>query len=175
MDPYRELRDRLQGINPKMLTFTSGIVKEVKGTTCLVQIGADQWEARLRATELENDGSLLVVPREGSAVILACLAGDYSSMVVVAIDAAERIEMTGKVIINGGKNGGLVNIADLTKRLNDLVDDFNRHTHILPTGAVTVSGTATAQSNAQPLQVPAITSKHKMLRREDYEDVNVQH
>jgi phage gp45-like len=155
---YRELRERLKGVSPTSITYTSGTVVRVEGTVATVQIGDSQWEAQLRATEVDNDGQMLVVPKVGSAVVLACLSGDYRQMVVIAVDEAERIEISGEVVINGGKNGGMVNITDLTKILNNMITSYNTHTHAVA-GAVTKPVEKVVQS----------------VKNSDYEDKQVKH
>lgn len=155
---YRELRERLKGVSPTSITYTSGTVVRVEGTVATVQIGDSQWDAQLRATEVDNDGQMLVVPKVGSAVVLACLSGDYRQMVVIAVDEAERIEMSGEVVINGGKNGGMVNITDLTKILNNMITSYNTHTH-----AVAGAGTKPVEKVVQS------------VKNSDYEDKHVKH
>lgn len=39
------------------------------------------------------------------------------------------IEISDKIVINGGSLGGLINIAQLTAKLNSFVTVFNAHTH----------------------------------------------
>ena len=80
-------------------------------------------DVRLRASETDDNGEMLIVPKVGTAVIIGSLSGDYSSLVVLAVDHVESIT------INGGKLGGLINIEDITKRLNELVKAVNSHTH----------------------------------------------
>ena len=63
---------------------------------------------RLRASEAANDSQMLIVPRKGTAVIVGSLSGDLSQLVVLSVDAIDRIE------INGGQLGGLINIQQLT-------------------------------------------------------------
>ena len=67
------------------------------------------------------------------------------------------------------------NIEALTKKINDLVDSFNGHTHMLASGSVAVAGSATNQSNPAPIQVPAIQQKANQLNRADYEDETIKH
>lgn len=79
------------------------------------------------------------------------------------------------ITLNGGELGGLVKIEQLTKMLNDLIGAFNTHTHELPTGAVAVTGSATAQANPAPVVVPAIAQAHPVVERKTYEDNKVKH
>ena len=112
MDGYRELRERLRGLQTGDTAIWQGIVEAIDGLTCSVKVGA-----------------LTVVPKVGTAVTLGSLSGDLSELVVIAVDHAERIEASGTVTINGGELGGLVNIEALTGKLNELVKTFNGHTH----------------------------------------------
>ena len=69
----------------------------------------------------------------------------------------------------------MVKIEQLTQKLNDFITAFNSHTHEIPTGAVAVAGSATAQSNPAPVVVPAITSQHPGVAVSDYEDGKEKH
>ena len=89
-------------------------------------------------------------------------------------DTTVRITAEG-ITFNGGKLGGLVVIEKLTQTINDLIQAFNTHTHVLPIGSVAVTGTATAQSNPAPVTVPAVTVSHPLAEAKNYEDNNVKH
>lgn len=151
---------------PAPLTVYQGIVVSVDGTTCTVRFGnMDVSGVRLRASEASEGAQLLIVPRKDTAVIVGSLSGDLSQLAVLSVDAVERIE------INGGKLGGLINIESLTEKINALVDAFNNHTHLIPTGGV-VCGT---YPNAVPVNVPAVISKASNLKKSDYEDEKITH
>ena len=160
MSSYKELADRLRGIQPLKEVFCCGKVVSVDGLTCMVEVGSDTIEVSLRPTELAQSGELLVVPKVGSAVVCGCLEGDYSRMVILAMDIADQIMMTGKVVLNGGNLGGLINISALTSKLNDLVSTFNSHTH----------GNG---NNGAPTTAPQSTAK--TFSKGDYEDTKVTH
>ena len=159
MDQYRQLRDSIASLIPQRAAILQGIVKAVDGITCTVTVGnIDIPGVRLRASELDNDQQLLITPKVGSPVILGSLSGDLTDLAVLQVDQAASIT------INGGSLGGLINIADLTQRLNDLVKAFNAHTH-----SVTVAhpgGTFTTL-------VPA--SSASSFNRSDYEDPLITH
>ena len=153
-------------MGPSALTFYQGIVVSVEETTCTVRFGsADVSGIRLRASEASEDAQMLIVPRVDSAVLVGSLSGDLTQLAVVAVDAIDRIE------INGGKLGGLINITSLTDKINQLVDAFNKHTHMIPSGGV-VCG---EYPNATPVQVPATTGKASRLNKSDYEDETIKH
>ena len=155
MDQYRELATLIKQASSGggRVTILQGIVKEVSGVTCTVEIGSlTVSDVRLRASEKQEETQILITPAIGSAVILASLSGDMTNLVVVAVDVAESIT------INGGKLGGLINIEALTAKLNELVQVFNSHTHTAPNGPTT----------------PPTTTANQ-LQRKDYEDEKIKH
>lgn len=155
MDQYKELATLIKqaSSNGGRVTILQGIVKEVSGITCTVEIGSlTVSDVRLRASEKQEETQILITPAIGSAVILASLSGDMTNLVVVAVDVAESIT------INGGKLGGLINIEALTAKLNELVQVFNSHTHTAPNGPTT----------------PPTTTANQ-LQRKDYEDEKIKH
>lgn len=155
MDQYKELASLIKQASSggSRVTILQGIVKEVSGVTCTVEIGSlTVSDVRLRASEKQEETQILITPAIGSAVILASLSGDMTNLVVVAVDVAESIT------INGGKLGGLINIEALTAKLNELVQVFNSHTHTAPNGPTT----------------PPTTSANQ-LQRKDYEDEKIKH
>ena len=154
MDGYRRLQDNMrEAMGRSRVAIYQGIVRSVEGVTCTVTFGGmDVSGVRLRASESENASQLLVVPKAGTAVIVGSLGGDFSQLAVLSVDQAES------VMVGGGKLGGLVNIRDLTDKLNALVQSFNSHTHTCPSGT---TGTPAAQARS--------------FSAGDYEDTTVKH
>lgn len=91
---------------------------------------------------------------------------------IAAKDTTVKIDSSG-IVMNGGGLGGLVKIQELTDKLNELIDAFNAHTHEITTGGIAVTGSATAQSNAAPVSVPAIMAKQKHVSVSDYENPKI--
>ena len=159
MDQYRQLRDSIASLIPQRAAILQGIVKAVGGITCTVTVGnIDIPGVRLRASELDNDQQLLITPKVGSPVILGSLSGDLTDLAVLQVDQAASIT------INGGSLGGLINIVDLTQRLNDLVQAFNAHTH-----SVTVAHPGGTFTTLKP------AASASSFNRSDYEDTLVTH
>lgn len=154
MDNYKKLAQLVRNAAGKaQLTLMQGIVRKASGLTCEVEIGGIAVpEVRLRASEAADGGQMLVTPKIGSAVIVGSLSGDLTQLVVLAIDHAESIT------INGGKLGGLVNVEQLTQKINELVQAFNAHTH---------------QGFHGPTGPPLKTAQP--LNRSDYEDTKIKH
>ena len=165
-EEQRLLRNLREAVGPAPISVYQGIVVSVEGITCTVRFGGMDVEGiRLRASEAGENSQMLIVPRKGSAVIVGSLSGDLSQLVVLSVDAVERIE------INGGQLGGLINIEALTQKINALVDAFNAHTHTIPTGQI-ICGES---FNASPVLVPDVSRKASKLNKKDYEDETVKH
>ena len=160
MNDYSKLKDLLKSVGGgRDITICQGIVNRVNGVLCEVQVGSIAIpDVRLRASELDDDGQMLVTPKIGSAVTIGSLSGDLSQLVVLQVDHIETI------VINGGRLGGLINIGQLTDKMNELVKTFNQHTH-----QVTVShpgGTFTSLT-------PGSTASD--FKKGDYEDKTIKH
>lgn len=159
MDQYRQLRDSIASLIPQRAAILQGIIKAVEGITCTVTVGnIDIPGVRLRASELDNSQHLLITPKVGSPVILGSLSGDLADLVVLQVDQAASIT------VNGGALGGLINIVDLTDRLNRLVEAFNTHTH-----SVTVAHPGGTFDTLTP------TSPADNFDKADYEDTLITH
>lgn len=154
MNEYSKLKDLLKGVGGgRDITICQGIVNSVDGCLCEVQIGGIAIpDVRLRASEVDDDGQMLVTPKVGSAVTVGSLSGDLSQLVVLQVDHIETI------VINGGKLGGLINIEKLTDKINELVETFNSHTH---------------QGMHGPTQAPLQSASS--FSKCDYEDEKIKH
>lgn len=161
MDGYKEFGNRLRSaMGPDKISIYQGVVKSVEGITCTVTSGnIDLPDVRLRASETDQDNDIILVPQIGSAVIVGSLSGDLSQLVVLVCDKVDSIRVSGKITINGGNLGGLVNIKSLTKSLNKFVQSFNSHTHTGNQGTPTSPPTEPAQ----------------IFNQTDYEDGSIKH
>ena len=161
MDEYRKLQENLKRAsgNGRTISIYQGIVKSVTGNLCEVTVGGITIPGvRLKASEMDDDGKMLITPKIGSAVTIGSLSGDLAELVVLQVDHIETI------VINGGKLGGLINIEQLTDKINELVEAFNGHTH-----QVTVSHPGGTFTTVKP------TSSAKSFKKGDYEDVKIKH
>lgn len=177
----------------KAAMYGTVVSVDEKARACDVQVGGIVYEGvLLYAVRKDGLHGRVLVPRIGSTVVVARIdASDrlYAAMfseiekviftlndrVTMTCDG-ERIEATApQIVLNGGEMGGLLNIGPFTDKLNDLIEAFNTHTHSIPSGQVAVTGSASAQSNPAPVEVPAPATKHDRVKREDYEDTHVTH
>ena len=161
MDDYRQLQEHLRNVagGRKTISIYQGIVKSVDGNLCEVTVGNINIPGvRLKASELDDDGLMLITPKVGSAVTIGSLSGDLTELVVLQVDHIETI------VINGGKLGGLINIGQLTDKINELVESFNSHTH-----QGTVSHPGGTFTTVKPME------SAKTFDKGDYEDVKIKH
>lgn len=169
MDKYRELGESLRNIGSggRTITIYQGIVNSVDGNLCEVQIGNIAIpDVRLRASETDDDGEMLITPKVGTAVTIGSLSGDLSQLVVLQVDHIETI------VINGGKLGGLINIEQLTEKLNTIEDDINSLKNVMSTW------TPVAQDGGAALKTSVSTWAGQTLtksQRGDYEDETIKH
>jgi len=93
--------------------------------TCEVspQDGGPPVRARLQSTT-QSDKGLLLVPEQGSTVVIDFL--DETEAVVVLTTEINKVLLdTEKFEMNGGDNGGLINIQDLVNDVNSVKQDIN--------------------------------------------------
>lgn len=157
-----------------------GTITEVdKDTnTCTVEVETTEGQTiqfsdvPLRVLSIESN--FIVYPAIGSDCYIGFYGGSTNSPVVIGFQNAESVAISGQtdisldseqITLNGGENGGLINIQDLTSKLNELVNAFNNHTHQI-TGVQPGSGSVTAP----PVMSPAST-----FTASDYEDTTVTH
>lgn len=171
MDNNRRLLENIRkAAGARQITVYQGIVKEIDGITCTCTFGSVTVSGiRLRASLSDNSRQMLIIPAEGTAVIVGSLSGDLTDLAVLSVDEVESIQ------INGGENGGMINIESLTQKINDIVEKFNAHTHTLQPGTISVSGSQGVASNTQAVVVPTISSKAQYLDKDDYEDTTITH
>lgn len=120
MDSYRELGERLKGLQNRGGVLYQGIVRSIEGKTCSVEVdGLSIPEVRLRPSTTDEEEELLITPSVGSVVIIGSLSGELRDLVVLSVDRAEQI------ILMGGKRGGLVLVGELTDKLNTLEEEIS--------------------------------------------------
>lgn len=86
------------------------------------------------------------------------------------------IDADGEIVLNGGDNDGLININDLTTKINGIVDEFNNHTHsVTPKDIQTTATVAMGPVGQISGTVPAPSTKLDKLDKSAYEDTKVKH
>lgn len=119
---YSDIKKKLQELCQNQASALNlAEVKQVDDTTCTVAIeDLELRDVRLRAVVNEEESGIVVTPKVGSMVMITDLShGKMRDWAVVMYSEIDSIS------INGGKNGGLININDLVAHINTLEDDIN--------------------------------------------------
>lgn len=186
MDIYAQIKDSIKEIVGKTkLVLSIAKVVSVDGDVCTCELdGLQVSDVRLRAVLNGKSERILITPKKDSYVLVYDMSiGLMRDFVVVSYSEIEKVNIEigetsievkdGKICINGGENDGLVKIAELTNKLNELVNAFNNHTH---SGVITeVSGGSGAPAVGTPGNTGAPVSTAKTFTKDDYEDTKVTH
>lgn len=124
-----------------------GKVKSVEGETCTVDVaGLEIDEVRLTAVNDGGEGKLVVTPKVGSVVLMVDLSyGELRDVAVLAYTNVEKIEATvEQVELNGGENGGLVNIEQLKSWMGNVESDLTTLKTLLQSSPIAGNGAPAA-------------------------------
>jgi len=114
------LRKFIGDEKPTMLATVKSVDKE-KCTCSIEDDGIEYFNVRLRAITGKNTG-IVMYPKIGTDVLVVKIESTEEWAVIYATEY-ESIEIEiDSLVINGGKNGGLVTIGDLKDNLDKLRD-----------------------------------------------------
>lgn len=130
-------------LKPKGDIFFYATVKEITGDTCTITVNdLDLTDVRIKATDDGNADKLLIIPAQGSNVIVGANNGELADLFVVKADDPEVItwkhkdmeveidSVTGKVSVKNGK----VSLVDLFNSLHDIINELTVSTPAGPSG-----------------------------------------
>ena len=127
--------------------YLVGEVADVEGDSCTVDVGGlELTDVRLTAVNDGSEGKLKVIPAVGSTVLLADLSGgELRACIMYGYTAVERIEGTVEQIeLNGGQNGGLVNIEQLKQWMGNVESDLATLKTLLQSSPIAGNGAPAA-------------------------------
>jgi len=131
MDRSTEIKNAIKNIaGGGGSVFVMGEVVSVESETCTVKI-ADRLtvsDVRLNASADGNANNILAKPVKGSMALMADLSGgELRELAIIALSEIDTItvKFAGGVVLNGGENDGLVNVIELTQKLNAIEKDIN--------------------------------------------------
>lgn len=175
LSQIKESIRKIAGQNRSQLVFTAK-VESVDGEKCSVSIdGLTISDVRLRSVINGENSKILITPEQGSYVLVIDLSGgDFSNLAVIGYSQIEKIDVDAndKIIFNGGSNHGLVNIEELTQKLNAIEKDINTLKSVFS------AWTPVAQDGGAALKSDALTWASQQLQitqQSDYEDTNITH
>lgn len=177
MNNLSRIKESIQSIAGRNINddcYVVGEVTEANGTTCSVKINETLTltDVLCVAADDGESNNIKIKPAIGSKVLMADLSGgNLRQMVVVAYTQIAKLEMPKieSLIINGGKNGAIINIDKLTDKINEVIDvlnnlitSYNSHTHSVQSFGT--SGTAVPYND---------NARH--LNKDDYSDKTIKH
>lgn len=170
MSTYSDIKRKLQEIcHNSTDVFHIARVVAVSGDTCDVMLGERLRISgvRLRAAQDNAQTGIQVKPSVGSYILIADISeGGKTDFAVVMFSQIDSIT------INQGNNGGLVNISQLTQKLNNIENDINTLKDIF------AGWTPFAQDGGAALKTAAATWAGQRLTTtndNDYEDDKIKH
>lgn len=139
IDNLQRLISLVSGKNLQSMVVGIGIVQNIDedNRSCEIQINEDLtlFNCRLNAILDDYTNRLLIVPKDKSAVAFMAVDGKMTDPIVIAYSEIDKVLLKigdtelnidkDKVEINGGDNGGLINIEDLVSHINSIEDDIN--------------------------------------------------
>lgn len=168
IDNLQRLISLVSGKNLQSMVVGIGIVQNIDedNRSCEIQINEDLtlFNCRLNAILDDYTNRLLIVPKDKSAVAFMAVDGKMTDPIVIAYSEIDKVLLKigdtelnidkDKVEINGGDNGGLINIADLVSHINTIEDDINNlktaitgWTPVAQDGGSALKGAITAWAN----------------------------
>ena len=184
MNNLSKIKESIQSIAGRNINddcYVVGEVIETNGTTCSVKINdtLTLTDVLCVAADDGDSDNIKIKPAIGSKVLMADLSGGtLRQMAVVAYTQIAELEMPKieSLIINGGNKGAIINIEDLTGKINEVIDvlnnlitSYNDHTHIVST-----TGNATAQTGTTQ-KIPTSAKRATELSSSDFADDTIKH
>ena len=119
---------------------TMGIVKEITGSTCMVEREnlPPLQDVRLNAIEGDFDNHILIIPKIGSKVLCLVIGDQNEETAIIKYTEIEKviIQIEGaKFEMSGGKFQFKNNRADLKEIHNELLETLNNAIILTPNGA----------------------------------------
>lgn len=139
-------------------------------------------DVKLQPLSEADDNGVFAIPVKNSTVIIGLLENGKRSVIlkyteiekyVIQVSDKQKLvfDKEGDIVFNDGKNGGLIKISDLVKKLNNLeksvnqvVTSFNAHTHVSPPAPVNPVNTAPP---SVPSTVVMVNTTTKELENSD--------
>lgn len=150
--------------NPNLKGFV--FIPAIDSQVLVKRIGDDRYCVEMFSV---IDKVLLTIGEKVTAALDAETLSYKNDKVSLTITGA-KVELTAdEIVFNGGGLGGLVQIADITAKLNALVDTFNSHTHSNVVIEVTGQATGTLGPSGAPDQSADTFSQA------DYENPKIKH
>jgi hypothetical protein len=175
-------------VGPDVIVLIKGIVESVdKGTDTMVlnPINGSAQYVGVKLQSIDNtEGSradIVRYPAIGSLAVIGLLQNDYTDTFMITASKYDSVNIkidsvtldADSLVINGGRNKGMVNLTPLVAKinklettLNQLIASFKTHLH---TGVTTGAGVSGPTATPSPALIAPVT------KNADLEDTKVKH
>lgn len=169
--------------------IVSNVDEQLRSCTVTID-GVPFTNVLLYAIENADLKGFVMIPKVDSQVLVSRIGGSnelyvamFSEVDKVLLTIGDKVSMqitednievdADKIVFNGGDNKGLIKIQELTAKVNELVDTFNKHVH--PGVITAVSGGSGAPAVGTPGNTSAPSAPAQKLNKDDYEDTKITH
>lgn len=178
MDRSTEIRNAIKNIaGGGGSVYVMGEVVSVESEICTVKIAGRLTvsDVRLNASADGNENNILAKPVKGSMVLMADLSGgELRDLVIIALSEIDTltVKFAGDVVVNEGKNDGLVKVIELTQKLNAIEKDINNIKQVFKSWSpVVYDGGAALKAAATSWAGQALQE----TKQDDIEDKRIKH
>ena len=143
---------------------------------------ADLINVRLRSIIDSNANKMIAYPKIGTSVLYILIENKKTEAFIFAVSEVEEVVIkigdqsfvlnSNETVFNNGLNG-MINIVELTKKVNNLITELKNHTHTIPPGQVLI-GAQAGVTNTVPIELTKC-SDFTSFNKSDYEDTKLKH
>lgn len=180
----RRIKSESNVFGDQELALISGVVVEINRDERLLSVKTEEGveiSQVMMSSMLNSNSSIIVYPKINSeCLVLVELLSNISYL--IGIEEVEEIKINlqnikvqlneKEININGGNNGGILNIEGVTKRFNEIEKDINKLKEVFQLWMPqTQDGGASLKTAVESWS----NIKVEMTKREDYEDKKIKH
>lgn len=168
MSKERECADLIKAIMGKIpQNCFVAKVQKVDGATCTVVRGDNLKIAGVRLNELSDESVGMVIKPKVDSFVLVARIDDFNYYVSLYSEIDSVDIQCDKITINGGNNGGLINIEELKKQLNKMSQRIDGIISALENSTVTPQDGGAAYKAGIATALSSLTDKESFDNMED--------
>lgn len=143
-------------------------VKKVEGVVCQVaRLGDNMKIDNVRLNEISDETTGIVIKPKVNSCVLVAVINDFNYYVSLYSDVDSIDIQCDKITINGGNNGGLINIEELKKQLNKMSQRIDGIMSALENSPVTPQDGGAAYKAGIATVLSSLTDKESFGNMED--------
>lgn len=186
MSKQEEIIRKFKAISKQAIqTFVASVqeVDQESATITALPVGGPElFDVRLRAAIDGSEQGVILFPKVGSTVLVGIIGNDPDTAFVCRQSEVEKAILkigessleisTDGFLLNGGSLGGLINIADLVGKLNEIEQDINSLKTAFSTWVVVANDGGAALKTAAGSWAGSTLTQ---TQESDLEDIKIKH